>query len=150
MPDGSFLLPQVASAGEEVRLELISDTEHMAPLDLVVGEKGSPCVAAPRPLASCLQLVPAKEIELASGQKSITVRSTCATEVTLIAPAARRELPELVLGANLTWPATLQNGEELTIDVQLTSQASFDEEIIFIEATTPERDRRPITVRTRP
>lgn len=145
--DGGFVLPHVAGPGEEVRLQLITDTLRSEPADVVMGHQGSPCLAAVRPLAACLELVPAKELELTS-QNLVTVRNTCAGSVTLAAPRPRRELPELGLGATIAWPATLESGATLAIDIQVATQASFDEEIIFVEATAPEHDRRPITVRT--
>jgi len=148
-PDGSFELLGVASKGEEVRLQLVTEDSRSEPLDVVVGERGSPCVAALRPLTSCLELDPVKEIELGS-RPTLTVRNGCASAVTLAAPRPRRELTELGLGTNIAWPATLQSGETLTINIQLTSTASFDEELFFVEATAPERDRRPITLRPAP
>ncbi len=147
--DGGFILPGIATAGQEVRLQLVTDTERSEPVDIVMGARGEQCAPAIRPLASCLTLVPPKELDLASAS-SITVRSNCTSAVTLTAPRSRRTLPELALGANVTWPATLVAGDELTIEVQLNAPAGFDEEIFFIEATSPSTDRRPITIRPSP
>jgi hypothetical protein len=144
--DGSFLLEGLAFDGEEVRVQVLTSTSRTEPVDLVMDLTWGPPVPATRPLADCLELTPALELDLAE-QQAVQVMSTCAEDVTLAAPAPRRALPELELGADQTWPVTLAPGEQLTITVVLTAAPGFDEEIFFIEATAPTADRRPITVR---
>jgi hypothetical protein len=65
--------------------------------------------------------------------------------VQIEAPTARRAVPGLSVGQGTTWPATLAPGASLQVPVSLQS-VDVAEEIIFIEASTPEKDRRPITV----
>jgi hypothetical protein len=115
-----------------------------APADVVIGADGTSPTPAVRPLAGCLALTPAAELDLADAA-SVLVRNQCGDAVQLEQPALRRPVAGIVLGQGVAWPATLADGEELAIDVQ--TEAGFaTEDIFFVEASSPQRDRRPITV----
>jgi hypothetical protein len=140
--DGSFELELNAEFGHEVRFQVIADGSRSAPLDAVV-EEGGTLRPGPRPLADCLSLDPAAELDLAD-ELTVTVSNGCGEAVTLEAPRLRRSDAAVELGADLTWPLVLARGEEVSV---LVGAAELDDEaIFFIETSAPERDRRPITM----
>lgn len=143
--DGSFEVELVITAGQEARLQVVAEAldARSAPLDVVIGPHGSTPTPAPRPLAGCLELTPAAELDLADAA-AVLVRNRCGAAVQLEQPALRRPVTGLEVGAGLAWPATLADGDELAIDVQ--AEAGFaTEDVFFVEASSPQRDRRPIT-----
>jgi hypothetical protein len=146
--DGGFELSLVAVPGDELRLQVIAGARRSLPSDFIVGPVGTAVQQATRALGDCLLLEPRLELELvAATAAAISVDNGCELDVQLLAPAVRSPWPELTLGQQQTWPATLGPGDSLSLDVLLSETTTITEEIIFIEATAPESDRRPVTVR---
>ena len=144
--DGSFLLEGVADDGDDVRVVVLTDDRRSAPVDLRMTATWGPIEAVTHPLADCLTLTPALELDLAERQ-TVEIRSTCEAPVTVVAPRTRVPWAELQLGTDLSWPLTLNAGDSVSLTVTLSGPSSFEEEIFFVETTTPEPDQRAITVR---
>lgn len=144
--DGSFEVELLISAGEEARLQVVAEAldTRSAPIDVVIGSDGTTPTLAVRPLAGCLELTPAAELDLADAA-AVLVSNRCGEALQLEQPALRRPIAGIELGPSLGWPATLADGDELTLDVQ-TEPGFATEDVFFIEASSPQRDRRPITV----
>lgn len=143
--NGGFLLELATAASEaEVRLQVISEEARSQPLDVIVTQGVSELRPASRPLRDCLTLHPDAELDLTDGQ-SLTVTNRCEHTVTLEQPQLRRPTADLAVGEDLSWPLTID--ADSTVDVLFVATEDFDTElIVFIEASAPERDRRPITV----
>jgi hypothetical protein len=143
--DGSFEVLFSVAIGDEVRLQIFADGQRSDPFDVRVEDDEAPPVRADRPL-TCLKLP--LELDLASGSGILRVENTCTASVELSAPTLRRPVAGLVAGEGLSWPATLQPGERLDIVVEADGSATFPlEEVVFVRATSPSVDRRPITIR---
>ncbi len=143
--DGSFEVLFSVAIGDEVRLQIFADGQRSDPFDVRVEDDEAPPVRADRALA-CLQIP--LEIDLASGSGMLRIENTCTSAVELSAPSLRRPVVGLVAGEGLSWPATLPSGERLDIVVEADGSATLPlEEILFLRATSPTIDRRPITIR---
>jgi len=145
--DGSFSAGVEASAGEELRLQLRRGDVRSAPLDFVlVSDSATTIVPSTRALGSCLIVEPATQLGLrAPGPttRSLLVSNDCAEPVQL-APIALRlpDAPYTVLSVD---GVLLEPGGQHAVEVELPGEASPDE-ILFVEADSPARDRRPITL----
>lgn len=144
--DGSFEVLFSVAIGDEVRLQVFADGQRSDPFDVRVEDDEAPPVRAERALA-CLQLP--LEIDLASGSGILRIENTCTTPVELTAPTLRRPIAGLVAGEGLDWPATLPSGERLDVVVEADGSVTLPlEEVVFVRATSPSVDRRPITIRS--
>lgn len=143
--DGSFELDVFLSDGDELRLQVHGqDGARSKPLDVLVPQCGQPLVASTRALGECLLLAPSAELEV-SAAGAVRVENRCSASVQLEQPSLRRSIAGLQAGQGATWPATLAPGSALTVQITLQPSDVF-EEIVFIEASTPQHDRRPVTV----
>lgn len=140
--EGRFEIDLLFVAGDEVRIQVISDEARSEPIDLLVGPDGSSLSGVDRALGDCLTLDPPAQLDL-DGSSSLAVTNRCGEEITLEQPAPRRAVEGLQLGEGVAWPATLPDGDSITVNVAV--EMGTGEEIFFIEASAPERDRRPIT-----
>lgn len=145
--DGGFVFPELPG-NEELRIQLLDGAARSEPLDLQPNAEGTRLEPVPRALGECLVLDPPKEIVVSPGSTaSVVVRHSCEESVTIAAPELRRPSAGVDLVRGPAWPAVLVRGAELRVEVRLAADAELDEDIFFIEATEPMRDRRPITFR---
>jgi hypothetical protein len=142
--DGSFEIEVFLADGDELRLEVIAEVGRSEPIDVIATQCGAKLVLSTRALADCLVLTPAAELDLANGQ-SVEVANHCAANVQIEAPLARRAASGLLAGQGAVWPAVLPSGSSVQVQVSFQS-VGVAEEILFIEASSPQHDRRPITV----
>jgi len=141
--DGGFEIDLPIEAGDEVRLQVIADDVRSNPVDLVVGPDGSSLSLVERPLGHCLTLDPAAQLDLVESG-AVRVTNHCGSEARIERPRPRRPIDALELGEGVTWPATVPDGDSITVNVR--AEPGFDEDLFFIEASAPESDRRPITL----
>lgn len=142
--DGSFGLDLEVTEGDEVRLQIVATTGRSEPLDVVMGPPMTTPALAPRPLSWCFLLEPEAELDL-DGAAGVRATSRCEEDLVLEAPELRRPVEGVAVGEGQSWPLTLRTGE--SVDVRVTAEASAAvEEILFITASAPLRDRRPVTL----
>ena len=144
--DGSFHIDVPALPGNELRLQVISTTSRSNPLDVLIGPDNTQPTLSVRPLVSCLLLTPALEIDV-STVHGVHVENRCTQPVRIEAPTVRRTVAGLQVGAGGSWPTVLAPLSSVDVSIVFHPSAAADEEIVFIEASSPQRDRRPITVR---
>jgi hypothetical protein len=147
--DGSFELFLVAFEGDEIRVQARRDERRSTPLDLVMVAQG---VLAPavRPLGDCFVVEP--ELELPStgvGQtasQTFRIQHECASTLTIDAIALRAATPDLTVTAP-GQPLVLAPSEfiDLSIDFHPGSP-DVREEVLLIEVSSPEVDRRAVTL----
>jgi len=70
----------------------------------------------------------------------------CAEPVEIEAPAFPRPVDGVTVGTDGNWPATLASGESVAVTWTVQDGLGTFEKTAFITATSPARDRRPITV----
>ncbi len=149
--DGSFDVELEIVQGEEVRLQVHHGSVRSTPVDLVIGDRGQTPALSVRPLSACLLLTPALEAELgdpdpaAALETTVSVTNRCDHAVSFEEPRLRRPAAGLDLPGLADWPATLGPGAQTTLRVRY--QGEGVEEILFVEASAPVRDRRPVTLR---
>lgn len=143
-PDGSFSVEVFLTDGDELRLQVIADIGRSDPIDAIATECGKSLQLSTHALGDCLLVSPQAELDLAKG-KSLEVTNHCTSSVQIEAPTARVAVPGLSVGQGATWPALLAPGSSVQVQVSF-QPGSVAEEIVFIEASTPQQDRRPITV----
>jgi hypothetical protein len=146
--DGSFEIEVPAMVGNELRLQALNDSGRSLPVDLIVMADGSVALST-RVLADCLLLEPPLSLALTGSAGLLHVHNACTEDVVLIAPVARRPVMGLLLGQAHTWPLALSPNSALGVDIDIQNDR-FDEEVFFVEASMPARDRRPITLHRLP
>lgn len=144
--DGSFAAYFDVFVGEELRVQLIADGRRSPPADFVVSSDSGPAQLAQRALGDCLLLEPPLEA-LYPAVSAIRVTNACAFAVELAAPSLRRPVAGLGAGQGTPWPATLPAGAVLEVALNVQEAMGEFEEILLLNATSPQPDRRPITVR---
>ncbi len=144
--DGSFFAQIALNPGNELRVELVADGVRSKPLDLTIAtaDKTQPVVSV-RPLADCLILEPALELD-AARTGAIHVHNGCSVDVQIVAPTVRLPINGVSIGASGSWPAQLAPSTDLDVTVVFRPSDGTTEEIVFVEASGPQHDRRPITV----
>jgi hypothetical protein len=152
-PDGSFVARIDALAGDEIRLQLVKPTARSIPIDVVVTSGLGAVQLAPKPLGDCLSLTPALELDLpnqSAPSAPLHVANHCAASIRI----ERIALRTAAAGASIQAPAApfdLLPSTPVDVMIQFDSAAAASlEEILFVEASSPQRDRRAITLRAGP
>jgi len=145
-PDGSFAAHLDLMVGDEVRLQVVDGDRRSVPLDLLVTDVTGPAQRAQHALQACLTLDPPLE-GVYPASTSVLVRNGCDGDVVIDPPWFRRPVYGLSAGQSETWPATISSGSALVVTIDVQPDAGFFEEILFVRASAPKVDRRPITVR---
>lgn len=147
--DGSFGLFIPAVEGNEVRIQARAGDQRSAPLDLVMLLDGGVAVA-PRPLAGCFVVAP--ELALpntavgATGAAVLRLEHTCAAPLQVDAVALRAASTDFAVSAP-SLPLVLAPGEFVDVAIDFTpAGAGLREEVLLVEISQPEVDRRPITL----
>lgn len=145
-PDGSFeLIVEIDLAGEnEIRLQVISDEARSEPIDIVFTPDSEHFELAERALGHCLVLDPSLELDLEDSQ-TIHVSNGCGEAIELEPPRLRRVFAGVQVGAEHSWPMTLADGDSIEVSVDFEPNSN-GELVIFLEASSPESDRRPVTL----
>lgn len=142
--DGSFLVRIRADSGDEVRLQAMTSEARSEPIDIIIGFSSGSVQLAERALGHCLFLTPESVAEINEIQ-SVTIENQCEHEVTIETPVMRRPLQEVTVGQGIDWPFILSPNEEIIIEITV-EPTWITEEILLIEISDPEYDRRPITL----
>ena len=152
--DGSFTAPLTGTPQHVYRVQAARAALRSEPIDVtgVMGIIPGPATAVPGPLAACLTLDPAPEIgPLSPGESAVvTLVSTCPGTVTV------GSLP-LRLGS-VAWsvaapalPFVLPSGGTSSFTVTFDpSGGGARDDILFVQISTPEMGRRPLTLRGTP
>jgi len=144
--DGSFAAHFDVNIGDEVRVQIVAGDVRSEPVDLRVTSESGPAQLAVHALGDCLLLEPSLEV-IYPVADSLLVRNTCAFDVEIATPSLRRPVAGLDAGQGSSWPAMLVPGASATVEISVQPQAGSFEEILFVRATLPQADRRPLTVR---
>jgi hypothetical protein len=146
--DGSFELELSAEQGNQVRLEVLGLEAASGPRDLTLRKLGVALERVEPPLGDCLELDLGGLMWLKSkGQGELRVVDSCGLGIELAEPRPRSNRDQLQLGADLTWPLTLEKNEPIGVQVEATGGTPGDEYLFFVEATAPQADRRAVSVR---
>jgi hypothetical protein len=149
--DGSFNVPVTVENGQELRFDWIQGDQRSEPADALFvqpdpAQPGFTLELSPR--FDCLTLTPGYLLELeADGSVTLSLTSSCDSEVTLDNARSRIGLTDFTLQTAL--PLSLAPGDstELTIDFS-RSTAGFREDTLLVDVTLgAETIRYPITLR---
>jgi hypothetical protein len=147
--DGSFGLFLPAVEGDEIRIQARRDDLRSAPLDLVMRMTGG-VEEAPRPLSDCFVLP--LELELADtaiGEVTsdlVRVAHGCVAPLQVDAVVLRAPSSDFTVSVPAL-PIVLAPGEFLDVAIDFSPPgAGLREEVLLIEVSQPEVDRRPITL----
>ncbi|MEJ7730362.1 MAG: hypothetical protein WKG00_14230 [Polyangiaceae bacterium] len=147
--DGSFGLFLPAIEGDEIRIQARRDDLRSTPLDLVMLVAGG-VDEAPRPLSDCFVL----PLELAFADTaiggltagSVRIEHGCAAPLQVDAVVLRAPSSDFSVSVP-TLPIVLAPGEFLDVAIDFSPPgAGLREEVLLIEVSQPEVDRRPITL----
>jgi hypothetical protein len=149
--DGSFKVAIAGKPEDEFRFQVRSSSGRSEPVDLVGDATASALGPVPHPLADCLTLTPAFELEFASVttggalERTLVIRNQCASPVSFAPSRFRTSSPAFV--ELVATPASLDPGTQANVSLRFApaSVGPF-EEIFFIEVPLPDRDRRPISL----
>ncbi len=149
-PDGSFKLVLDGQPQAEFRFQVRTGSGRSEPVDLAGDSTGTVVGPVAHPLASCLTLAAALELELdgSSGaiERSVTVSNGCADALSFALPSFRTSHPGFSIAGGAQ-PFALEPGQDLSLSVRFDpGVAGAAEEISFVEVPAPERDRRPISL----
>lgn len=146
--DGTFRLFELGEEGETARIEIRTGDVRTAPVDVVLALARLQPIEPP--LADCLEVAPVLELGTVASagarlDGTVFVRSTCSDALALDV-RVRVAGPFEVLSS----PTSLAAGEA-EIAVRFTAPPTGDawEEILFVEVTSPVRDRRAVTLSAR-
>ncbi len=142
--DGSFGVTVPGEAGDELRLRAGLSGGSSAPVDIVLNDLG--VSLAPRPLAHCLIAEPDLVARVDAGEPlSIRVTNSCGQTVTLSRIELRRP-GELFSVVGPATPADVADGAWVEVTVTFSGGTSAEEEVLLIESSAPEIDRRAVTL----
>jgi len=141
LDDGSFLVTLFGDVGDEVRLQVITPDTRSKPVDFSLTQ--SP-VASTRALGDCLTLTPPLEL-VTTSSANVIIRNGCSFAVQLDAPVMRRPIDGIDVGTGGSWPTVLDPGKSLSVPITITATAF--EDVVLFPFSSPEQDRRPITLR---
>ncbi len=151
--DGSFELLIDIIAGDEVRIQAITQDARSKPLDVIIGEPESTPTLAVRPLADCVSLAPASELSFGtldtSAERSLIVANACDFDIEIGALGMRRPLDGLLIDSPAL-PASIPSGSSRTWTIRMQPPVGATgeiEDVLLVEVDAPERDRRPVTIR---
>ncbi len=143
--DGSFAVTFESADGDEVRMQARDGELRSDPVDVRVPDS-TPSVRS----AACLVLDPPLELRFAgtpTGERTpgtITLENTCGAEARIDTADLRRPAPFSVLDAT---PVIIADGATATLNVEFAPTGrGTQEEILFVQITSPTADRRPITL----
>jgi hypothetical protein len=148
-PDGSFAMELFLAVGNELRLQARNGDRRSVPLDLRL-EAGGTLAPAPRPFAACFVLAPELDfgaVGVAQAlQQTITLTHDCPATLTVSRAELRAPSAALSVQAPAV-PFTLapSASSEVTITLDAPS-AGLVEEILLIETSSPQWDRRAVTL----
>jgi hypothetical protein len=149
--DGSFQLVIAGKPDDEYRFQIRSPKGRSQPIDLVGDVSGALLGPVPHPLADCLTLTPALELEFASVkvastlERTIVIRNDCASPLSFAASSFRTSIPAFV--QVVAAPGSLAPGAQASVTLRFAPQSLGPvEEVFFVEVPLPDRDRRPISL----
>jgi hypothetical protein len=155
-PDGSFNIIvdgdidvlQAGGLSEEYRLQVRTDDDRSEPIDFVADLSQRTLQVSERPLAECFTIEPATELDFGSvsapSSLEIILRNDCAEALTFEAVRLRAPTASFLAG---TGPGSLDRGQDASVLVEFEPEHDgLLEEIMMVEASSPTRDRRPITL----
>ncbi len=147
--DGSFGVIVEGDTEDEYRLQVRNGGARSAPLDVVGQRAAIGFVPAPRPLADCLTLAPAAELDFgdvpvgAPVVETVVITNDCGEEVILSATLRDPTAPFDLTLDRTSVPA----GEVAQLSVRARPAAAGSvEAIAFVTAVSPSLDRRPLTL----
>ena len=143
--DGSFSVDVAGAYGEQFRLQVRLGEDRASPLDIIVDVDR--VLLPERPLADCLTTTPGPVASLVPGeQATIQVVNECSAPVSLSRIEPRTpDAPFFVVSP--TAPVDVPSGGRLPVVVEsLLAPGESGEELLLLEISAPQPDRRPITV----
>lgn len=158
--DGSFAVPLSGTLSDEYRLQALLGGLRSAPLD-VTGIKGisfggDALAVVMRPLADCLVLTPALEVDFPtsspvsislSSSVTVTMSNGCTSDVTVGKFSLRAGSPGFSVSP-ATGPLVVPVGGKASFTVTFSPKAGGStDDVLFVEIDAPVKTRRPLTLR---
>lgn len=144
--DGSFASGLAVRDGDEIRMQARDGDARSRPVDVRVPVSGE----IVRPTEGCLLLDPPFELRFddtsagAGSEGVILVTNTCGVEARIETADLRRPARFAV---STTVPLVIPDGGSAELTIEFTPGSSgLHEEILFLQVSSPEADRRPITL----
>jgi hypothetical protein len=150
-PDGSFALVVQGLANDELRLQVRQGSRRSEPVDVIVPSQPGPAVISARALADCILLDPPRELALPAPatseppEASIRIENTCALDIAITGLRLRVASSALSVELLASSPPDFvpANG---TRQVLVRAFGDPTEEILLIEFSSTDVDRRPVTL----
>jgi hypothetical protein len=140
--DGSFVAIVRIGGDDELRVQVRNGGVRSEPFDFRFRLDGT-IVPSERPLADCLRVAPALELDLGTRlMGSVAVENACAHAVTFLPSRLRAAGPFDVV----TDVSTLAPGASALLRVSAHPAPGAREDVLFIETSDPPGDRRPISL----
>jgi hypothetical protein len=138
--DGDYFFTVDRYAMEnEFRFQMRTDSSRSDPVDLVLSADADVPLPPVRPLENCLETDPPFELEV-EGEGTIDIINGCAEEVTIESVTMRAPSDFSITDA----PTSVAAGSTASVTVQIDGTSG--EEVLLIQVSSPEGDRRPITL----
>ncbi|NOY93984.1 MAG: hypothetical protein GXP55_22605 [Deltaproteobacteria bacterium] len=141
--DGSFRDDSfVAAPGQELRLQARRGAERSIPVDVRAG--GGEVM---RPTAGCLVLRPALELNLDDPETAsrVVIENGCGVDARI--DDIRLRAPSASIRVDTAPPLMIPDGASANITLSLLPDATgLTEEVLILDVSAPETDRRPVTV----
>jgi hypothetical protein len=125
--NGSFTLVIPAAQTDELRLELLLQTQRSVPYDFIAS-----AVRTPSARHACVELSPGLSVDVSANQ-SLVITNHCASSLEVANPRLRLGLPQFALPSNL--PVTLSTEQSTTIALGYTPVGDAAEDILFLDLT---------------
>jgi hypothetical protein len=146
--DGGFKVGIEGTVGSEFRLQLQLGDLRSKPLDFVLSsESETQIIPSDRALSDCLTVDPPDSLGIPTPGptlSTLTVTNHCGEPVH-VERVAMRVSDAAYAVRSAAGPFDLADGAASTVEVELTD-ATGDDEILFVEVSGPTYDRRPITL----
>jgi len=138
--DGSFATSVLASAGNELRFEALSEGRRSAPADFIYTSNAGDQLT-PSPRHDCLTLSPGFDLEVpASGVATLRLSNECADAITLATPRFR-SAGAFELATPL--PLLVAAGGEGQLELRLSAATpGAAEDVLFLDVTLATRTLR--------
>jgi hypothetical protein len=143
--DGSFSISiELRAPEQEIRLQVRNGGVRGEPLDFTAAVVG-PITPSVRPLADCLHLEPALEIDFGASDDpvvaTVEIQNDCDRDLSFL-PSRLRSTGPFTVTADVT---TIAEGEAAVLRVGAAAPSrGAHEDVLFVETSDPPGDRRPL------
>lgn len=145
--DGTFSLEAAGEDGDVFRIEAIVEGVRSDPVDRRANEEDRELQPVMRPLADCFVTDPKARLAFTGDARDaqVAIDNGCDERLELETPRLRTDRSDFAVEP--TEAFELAPDATANVEVRLQEELSEgDHAILFIEVTSPQRDRRPVTL----